>query len=49
MLFIVFTEMIQYIHSAIPDIPKSYTPTLMRRIDTPVKDSGSKSEKRGML
>lgn len=48
-LFIAFTEMIQYIYSAIPDIPKSYTPTLMRRINTPIKDSDSEGEKRGMF
>ncbi|KAK3550630.1 hypothetical protein QTP70_001818 [Hemibagrus guttatus] len=41
-------EMIQYIYSAIPDIPKSYTPNLMRRINTPVKDSGSEAEKKAM-
>lgn len=40
--------MIQYIYAAIPDIPKSYTPTLMRRINTPVKDSSSEAEKKGM-
>ncbi|TSK34843.1 Palmdelphin [Bagarius yarrelli] len=41
-------ESIQYIYSAIPDIPKSYTPNLMRRINTPVKDSGSEAEKKAM-
>lgn len=41
--------MIQYVYSAIPDIPKSYTPTLMRRINTPVKDSGNEAEKKGMI
>ncbi|XP_047667367.1 palmdelphin isoform X5 [Tachysurus fulvidraco] len=41
-------EMIQYIYSAIPDIPKSYTPNLMRRVNTPVKDCGSEAEKKAM-
>ncbi|XP_053090223.1 palmdelphin isoform X4 [Pangasianodon hypophthalmus] len=38
-------EMIQYIYSTIPDIPESYTPTLMRRINTPEKDSDSEAQK----
>lgn len=50
-VFIVFTETTQYIYSAVPDIPKSYTPSLMRRINTPIKDSVSEGvkEKKGTL
>ncbi|KAM9487959.1 palmdelphin-like isoform 2-T2 [Clarias gariepinus] len=41
--------MIQFICSAIPDIPNSYTPGLMRRTNTAVKDSSSEAEKRAMF
>ncbi|XP_046703148.1 palmdelphin-like [Silurus meridionalis] len=39
---------IQYTYSTIPDIPKSYTPTVIRRINTSVKDPVSEAEKRAM-
>ncbi|KAG9276520.1 palmdelphin isoform X4 [Astyanax mexicanus] len=41
-------EPIQYIYSAIPDIPKSYTPTLARRINTPVQEPDAEPEKMAM-
>lgn len=42
------TEPIQYIYSAIPDIPSSFTPTLQRRINTPVLEPDAEAEKKGM-
>ncbi|KAI4871270.1 hypothetical protein NFI96_019798, partial [Prochilodus magdalenae] len=42
------TEPIRYIYSAIPDIPKSYTPTLRRRINTPVQELETEPEKKAM-